>query len=245
MKPWFLSAVVVLGILLILKTSIAPTANDIATTAQSVQCDLWVDGTSPVLSVDLGISQELDRPKVNLYIPENYILQRDRARYRQGALDGAALIHAKLPDFGPQTPKIEVDPASEDFKATASILITTNVDLETILASKIRIWGRAEEGQTFPYQEAGPGLLKVDYPIYGTPAFETFFAKAGDEVSDVMVCDNRPQSAQCQHLFDAGLVEVSVTYNRTNLSRWSHIRSSAQTLLDCVMAPNEPNDQPK
>lgn len=211
----------------------APASEGQEPVATSIQCPLWADNTSPVLFVDLGVHETLGRPSVMLQIPESYILPRNLARYRNGQLDGAALVYAKLPDFGPQSPQINVDPTSDEAEHTARILISTHVDMQTILASKIDIWGRPAEGVSFPRVQASAGLMEVDYPIFGTPAFETFFAQDPGEITDVIVCDNRAEAAQCRHQFDAGAVEVTVSYRRSNLAQWAQIRSSAQVLLDC------------
>lgn len=228
----------ILGLCAYWNYSNAPEAKLVGTSENGSICPLWVNDRSAILNVDLGIDNSIGRTDVTLRIPESYVLPRSLERHRSGKLDGAALIFARLPDFGPQ-PVISIDPKSEDAAQNVAVLVTTFVDMDKILTSEIEVWGRPQEGETFPEVKIHGGLFKVDYPNFGEPGFEAFFARVSDTVTDVIMCDNRTDGrAACTHKFDAGNVEVELSYARSNFDDWATIKNSAQALVHCVAPQN-------
>ncbi len=241
---WVLAgvAVVCTGLILQKPLGFSGLSGDRVKTETAVEttgiCPLWADQSGPILRVELGISPDIAAQDVTLNIPETYIIPRDVDRYRSGKLDGAALLFARLPDFAPQTPAIQTDPLAPGADQRARILVTTFVDMDDILHSSITTWGRPAAGQEFPLRDMGQGLSEVDFPTYTTPSYEVFFAPQQGPVSDVILCDNRPENASCQHKFKAGAVDLELSYRRTNLPQWQQIKTAAQQLVGCLLVPS-------
>ena len=201
--------------------------------------------TDNFITVDLGIAPailaERAQDQVILNIPEPYIPPRNRTRYRNAQLDGAALLYAKLPDFGEYPSDDMGNPQAVGADAQVRILISTFVELEDVLDASIKVWGRSEKpASEVPKNDFDFDLTKIEYDIFGGQGHETFYHADGQDVSDVFTCSVGYKYNSCSHNFDAGNVEVKLSYRKSNLSDWQTIRRTAQSLVDCFGANSKP-----